>query len=60
MDVEPIMQERRVLHVLMQIYEDHIQNFKIGETHLLFRPKDVDLIMGLHYEGDIISFKYHK
>lgn len=44
----------------MQMYNNGIQLFKIGESTLAFRAEDVALVIGMPYEGDVISFKHHK
>lgn len=57
-DVSLVMQERRVLDALLQVYNDRNQHFKIGESILPFKVEDVALILGLCCDGDIVSFKH--
>lgn len=56
MDIKPVLQERGVLNVLMQVYDDRNMRYKIGESMLLFRIEDVPLILDLRYDRDIVSF----
>ena len=42
------------------MYNDRIQRFTIGESTLAFRHEDVALIMGLHCDRDVVSFKHEK
>ena len=44
MGMEPVIQERGMLDVLMQMCDNHIQCFRIGESTLTFRPGDVALM----------------
>lgn len=57
MDIALVLQEREVLDVLLLVYDDRSQRFKIGESILSFKAEDVTLILGLHCDVNIISFK---
>lgn len=46
-EIEAILQERGLLDVLMQRYDNRSQKFRIGESLLSFRPEDVIIILGL-------------
>lgn len=39
------------------MYDDRTQHFKIDKSTLSFRPEDVAFIMGLEFNGDVVSFK---
>ena len=56
MEVELVKQERGVMDALMQMYNNRIQHFRIGESTLVFMPKDVACTMGLRCDRDVVSF----
>ncbi|KAH7672124.1 hypothetical protein IHE45_09G032500 [Dioscorea alata] len=60
MDVALVKQERGVFDVLLQVYDDGNQWFRIVESTLPFREEDVALILGLRCNGDIVSFKHER
>ncbi|KAH7672129.1 hypothetical protein IHE45_09G032900 [Dioscorea alata] len=59
-DVTPMLQERGVLDVILQVYNEKKQGFQIRQSLLVFRAEDVTLILGLRCDGDIVSFKNEK
>ncbi|KAH7690184.1 hypothetical protein IHE45_02G028900 [Dioscorea alata] len=55
MDIEPIVQERSILDALMQAFDERTRTFKLGESHLHFRDKDVSLLLGLKMEEEYFT-----
>lgn len=55
MEIKVTLQEE-LLNALMQRYYECTNIFRIGETLLGFKPKDVTIILGLRCDGGTIVF----
>ncbi|XP_039137837.1 uncharacterized protein LOC120275360 isoform X2 [Dioscorea cayenensis subsp. rotundata] len=60
LDLHPIVQERGLLDGILQLFDDPTNTFKIGKSHVTFRPEDVSLILGLPCYGTVVKFKRQK